>query len=417
MPRVVVADDAPDICALVSTILSKEGVEVLTAPNGAEALELIFDRRPDAVVLDLAMPLVGGLEALERMAADAVLSRIPAMVLTSDSQAESVRAALAAGARDYLVKPFEPQMLRQRVRRLLALSAPAPAALGQERAAAAPGLRVTPKVLVVDDHPETLVIASEMLRGRLDVVTARTGVGALGVAARERPDLVLMDLAMPLMDGFEALRRLRALPGLAGTKVLALALGAVGDEGRLAAFDGVVYKPLQKVELLRAIGEALGVSGLVSFVTDGDLVVMRFHASRLWELPDDDVLPAPAARREPSERAWGRGELEVLFEQADGALARMLETDRARLILDLEELTDLYDHQLGVVLSVVHAIVQRARECHVDSKVVAPHPIHSYFQAVGDELHVEVCWRLAEALHSFRRRGAPAPRRSALAGA
>src|SRR5204862_4118315 len=104
MPRVVVADDAPDICALVRAVLSKDGIEVLTALNGAEALELIFEQSPDAVVLDLAMPLLGGLEALQRLAADPVLSRIPAMMLTSDSQAASVRAALAAGARDHLVK-------------------------------------------------------------------------------------------------------------------------------------------------------------------------------------------------------------------------------------------------------------------------------------------------------------------------
>jgi CheY-like chemotaxis protein len=414
MARVVVADDAPDILGLVRAVLSKDGIEVLTAPNGAEALELIFEEIPDAVVLDLTMPLMGGLEALQRMSADPTLARIPTMMLTSDSQADNVRAALAAGARDYLVKPFEPQVLRQRVRRLLASGPSARPDVTPQATAPPPGLRVTPKVLVVDDHAETLQIAREMMRGRLDVVTARTGAGAIGVAARERPDLVLMDLAMPVMDGFEALRRLRSLPELSETKVLALALGAVENVERLAAFDGVVYKPLQKTELLQAVGDALGVSGLVSFVTEGDLVVMRFHASRLWDLPDDDVLPASLPRRDGA-TAWGRSQLEVLFAQAESALARMLETERSRLVVDLEELTDLYDYQLGVVLSVVHAIVERARECHVDAKLVAPHPIHSYFQTVGDELHVEVCWRLVEAIHSFRRRPTRAARRSTLA--
>src|SRR5581483_12272281 len=75
---------------------------------------------PDAALLDILMPLMDGLEVLHRMAAEPALARIPVMMLTSSSLAENVQEALRNGARDFVVKPFDPDELWARVQRLLA---------------------------------------------------------------------------------------------------------------------------------------------------------------------------------------------------------------------------------------------------------------------------------------------------------
>jgi two-component system cell cycle response regulator len=108
---------------------------------------------------------------------------------------------------------------------------------------------VKPRVLVVEDNPANLELAVVLLRaGGFEVATARDGPAGLAEAARNPPDLVLLDLQMPGMDGFEVLRRLRQDGRAARVPVVAVtALAMVGDrEAILAAgFDGYVAKPLE----------------------------------------------------------------------------------------------------------------------------------------------------------------------------
>jgi CheY-like chemotaxis protein len=382
-----VADDTADIRTLVQTVLGRDGIEVLTASNGAEALDLIFQEKPDAVVLDLAMPLLDGMEALERMAADPTMAQIPVMVLTSNSQAENVQRALRLGARDFMVKPFDPKTLRERVHALLATrpeSPPGPV----EESVVPPELRITPKVLVVDDHAGTVELARQFLRGRFDVVTAGTGPGALAAAARHQPDVILVDLSMPLMDGQDVLQRLQELPDLAGTKVLAMAAASQFEHG-FPGFDGVVLKPLQPDELVDAVSQALGTSGLLSFLTQDDLVVLRVHASHLWAAPHSDLDP--------------------LYGQSEHAFARMAATSGTRLIVDLDELVDEPDDQLQAILAVVRTVLERAQECRLQVNVVAPRSLRAVVRELVADLQVEAFWSFDDARHGFLKRAATPP--------
>jgi DNA-binding response OmpR family regulator len=121
MARILVVDDEPDIRTLVQLNLELDGHEVITAANGAEALELIADEVPDVMLLDLMMPEVDGWTVLEtiKAAGDLDVNRIPVLMLTADDAMDARVRGGIEGAIRYLTKPFSPLMLREEVRSAL----------------------------------------------------------------------------------------------------------------------------------------------------------------------------------------------------------------------------------------------------------------------------------------------------------
>lgn len=120
----------------------------------------------------------------------------------------------------------------------------------------------TRSVLVVDDDPLTRKLASERLERRgLRVLRAADGLRALGILRTDPPDLVLLDVQMPGLSGFEVLRAVRAEPALAHIKIVAMTASVMPeDQGRMQreGFDAVLGKPFRRNELLRVVGEQLG---------------------------------------------------------------------------------------------------------------------------------------------------------------
>jgi two-component system response regulator MtrA len=119
----VVADDEDDILDLVTTIIERSGHEVVPVRDGAAALAAIHERRPDLVVLDIAMPQVDGLEVLRRLRSDGQTSELPVLLLSARAQEDDVRLAFATGASAYVKKPFSPGELSRRVEDLLGAAA------------------------------------------------------------------------------------------------------------------------------------------------------------------------------------------------------------------------------------------------------------------------------------------------------
>ena len=111
---ILVVDDTPANLALLSGLLG-EGYRVKVATNGAKALELTIAHPPDLILLDIMMPGMSGYEVLERIRADARLRHIPVIMISAVDEIESVIRCVELGAEDYLVKPFNPTLLRARV--------------------------------------------------------------------------------------------------------------------------------------------------------------------------------------------------------------------------------------------------------------------------------------------------------------
>jgi DNA-binding response OmpR family regulator len=118
-PKILIAEDDDIVLDLVRIRLELTGYDTLYARNGHEALEKITSIVPDAVILDIGLPYRNGLDVLRTIRANMRTRAIPVLMLTARHKSEDVRGAIAAGAQDYLTKPFDDQKLPARVARLL----------------------------------------------------------------------------------------------------------------------------------------------------------------------------------------------------------------------------------------------------------------------------------------------------------
>jgi DNA-binding response OmpR family regulator len=120
MPKIVIAEDEPDIRELITFTLQFAGFEVSPTSNGAEALEATQREIPDLVMMDVRMPKMTGYEACRAMKADASTRHIPVIFLSAKGQESEIKEGLEAGAEEYLLKPFAPDQLIERIRAILA---------------------------------------------------------------------------------------------------------------------------------------------------------------------------------------------------------------------------------------------------------------------------------------------------------
>ena len=190
-PTVLVVEDNENAAMLLTVALERAGYEVEVVRKGAEAVERATQLRPMAITLDILLPDADGWDVLRSLKAAAATRDIPVMVITGvDDRA----LGLGIGADDYMVKP---------VKRDALLSF-----LGRHGGLRPPDERMT--VLAVDDDPAALELVKENLEPRFTVITSADGRHALDVARRQAPDLVILDLMMPGMNGFEVAAALKA---------------------------------------------------------------------------------------------------------------------------------------------------------------------------------------------------------------
>jgi len=117
--RILAVDDEPHILKLVSFSLKSGGYEVLEASDGLSAIEVARAEKPDLVLMDVMMPACDGYEACRRLKADPETAEIPVMMLTAKTQESERKTGEAAGAVDYIKKPFTPKDLVSQVREFL----------------------------------------------------------------------------------------------------------------------------------------------------------------------------------------------------------------------------------------------------------------------------------------------------------
>ncbi len=118
--KILVVDDTKDILLVVSKRLKSWGYEPLTASNGEEGLKIAEEQLPDLILLDIMMPKMKGREVCARLKATPATARIPVVFLTALGLADHIKSGMDLGAADYLVKPFEPAELKERIGIVLA---------------------------------------------------------------------------------------------------------------------------------------------------------------------------------------------------------------------------------------------------------------------------------------------------------
>jgi two-component system phosphate regulon response regulator PhoB len=120
MSTILLVEDDPDIRYLVSYKLTKSGFEVIEAADGAEGLRQAERHPPDLVILDVRMPRMSGLEVCRELRGRPRTATVPIIMLTARTHPEDIEQAYAAGANEYVAKPFSPRELQQRVESALA---------------------------------------------------------------------------------------------------------------------------------------------------------------------------------------------------------------------------------------------------------------------------------------------------------
>jgi DNA-binding response OmpR family regulator len=119
MPKILIAEDEPDIRDLVAFTLRFAGYEVVAANNGEEAVQMASRVFPDLILMDVRMPRMTGYDACRVMKANPELKDIPVVFLSAKGQESEIQTGLDAGAEEYLLKPFAPDQLTDRVRAIL----------------------------------------------------------------------------------------------------------------------------------------------------------------------------------------------------------------------------------------------------------------------------------------------------------
>ena len=193
--RILAIDDDADFLSYLGDSLRGEGREIISATTAQDGLRLAREHSPALILLDVHLPDGDGFDLLQSLKSDPLTSNIPTIIVTVvNERMEGFR----LGADDYLVKPVESAMLLDAVGR----------ALDGPRADEGP-----PQVLVIDDEPDVTAYLSTVLSSRgYRVLRAASGPEGLEMAFRHRPTLIILDVMMPEMTGWEVLRRLRDSP-------------------------------------------------------------------------------------------------------------------------------------------------------------------------------------------------------------
>jgi CheY-like chemotaxis protein/HAMP domain-containing protein len=285
--KVLVVDDDPRNIFAMTALLGQSKAEVIAAESGAEAIATL-QRMPDIdlVLMDIMMPVMDGYDTMRAIRALDRFKRLPIIAVTGKAMAGERERCLDCGATDYVPKPVDPILFLASIERWVptvassAIPAQVTSGPGRPGALSALGERLADdadptadrprmsgrsdssiagvKVLVVDDDIRNIFAMAALLeRGRADVTVVESGAEAIATLNRTPDiDIVLMDITMPIMDGYDTIRALRAIDQFSSLPIIAVTGKAMAGERQRCLDAGAtdyVPKPVDTAELLAAL--------------------------------------------------------------------------------------------------------------------------------------------------------------------
>jgi len=248
--EVLVVDDDASTREMVTRHLRAIGFTTAEAHDGEEALLRARVTPPSLLILDLIMPQLDGFEVLRRLRADG--SQLPVVVLTGKQLSRNEEEQLRGGMARVISKGgFAIEQIVNEARKLVL----------ERRAVEAARL---PRVLYIEDSAQNRDIVRRYLTGEFDLIEAEDGEHGLERASRDAPDLILMDLSLPRIDGWEATRRIKADERLHAIPVIALTAHASREDqerARQAGCADYLTKPIEREPLVHAIRRNLTKGG------------------------------------------------------------------------------------------------------------------------------------------------------------
>lgn len=219
--KILIIEDDPFLGDVLVQKLSKEGFDILLSKDGKEGLERIKSVHPDLVLLDIILPSMNGYEILEEKQKDSAIKEVPVIIISNSGQPVEINRALALGVKDYLVKAqFDPEDVLTKVRDQFRKQ--------EDRS------QTTSKVSndhsldgkkimwIEDDKFLNDIIARKLSSTKCQFIHASDGEEAMQKIAKEKPDVILLDIILVGMDGFEILKRIKADPEIKNIPVILL---------------------------------------------------------------------------------------------------------------------------------------------------------------------------------------------------
>ncbi len=380
--RALLVDDNETNRRILRLQLESAAMQCIDVSGGADALAVLAEgARFDVAVLDMHMPGMDGQQLAERIRA-LPGTRLPLILLTSLGSRPATEGLFDA----FHTKPIRAGVLRATVADLLAAPATAAAAPSTAAAAPEPVVERALRILLAEDNPVNQTVGRLMLSSlghTTDI--ARNGQEALDAALSTPYDVVLMDIHMPLMDGLEATRAIRArLPAHQRPQIIAMTASSLAEDRRACAaagMQGYLLKPVRREHLIVALRSAArGEDGAQPLLPrqPRSIPVQAVDSSarvraRLDELFGDDPASAPIRQQETPlhldalSEAVGRGDpagLRVAAHTLKGMAANLGATTVAELCAELEEAarTSDFDAVADVLtrLGTEHAHLSRA---------------------------------------------------------
>lgn len=294
--RIVIVDDEPSNSMVLRKVLAEDGYDhVTTTADPATAVATIREAKADLVILDIVMPVVDGLDILQELRDDSELCDTTVIMLTASTDADVELRAQTLGAADFLRKPVGPGEVCARVNRVLAADLQAPDS--QTASDAHPDLPELRKIeakttgsrrsalrahgqhqqfdttidesrircsriVIVDDEPFNFMVLRKFLadEGYSDIQTTSDSTTAVDTIIEAQPDLIILDVVMPQVDGIEILTTLKADPTLSQIPVLILTATADGRVKKKALDIGAsdfLNKPVDSNDLLPRVRNSI----------------------------------------------------------------------------------------------------------------------------------------------------------------
>lgn len=266
--KILTVDDSKTVRIIVRKTFKSYDCEILEAGNGVEGLALAAKSMPDLILLDVTMPVMDGVEMLTKLKADPQLKGIPVMMLTAEGGRDHVLKIAKIGVRDYIVKPFEEDVLIEKAGRIIDLK---PLADGPAKARS---LTDPATLLVVEDKPAIIQQIQEGLKHTpWKVVGAATQGEAIDFCSKTPPDVAIVSLSLPEESAFALFRLLRTNVKTKYTPVFGLVVktetGTL-QQAQTVGFTTVITKPIDMFDLEARIAKAMNLDTSTRYFTIED---------------------------------------------------------------------------------------------------------------------------------------------------
>jgi len=271
MKKILIIEDEKVLLDVLEKKLAQQGYEVLVAQDGDEGIRKIKEGKPDLILLDIIMPKKDGFEVLAEKAQDEEISDIPVIIISNSGQPVEIDKALRMGVKDYLVKTeFDPEEVIVKVVKILGGQLAGDQKEAVYKKAKVEGKKINGnvsggKILIVEDDKflRDLILKKLKTEG-YETIFAVDGEEALKTTKEEKPVLVLLDLILPGIDGFEVLKQLKADASENIRQIPVIILSNLGQRDdvekgiNLGAADFLIKAHFTPGEIIEKIKQVLG---------------------------------------------------------------------------------------------------------------------------------------------------------------